>query len=282
MKKTMRIVLSCILLAVLIVSAVKLLGQLEDKAEGTSTYADALQIAHSAGSVQQPEPTQPQQEPAGEAQPSQQEQKSFRWVTAPIGEDAEAEALAQISLDALREVAPQVAGWIRIPGTQVDYPLMAGDDNDFFLTHTWDGTENSVGSIFLEYRNASDLTDFNTIIYGHNMMDGSMFAAIRSYSTQEYWQQHPYIYILTDEGVLRYEVFSAYLADKSSRTYQISFQQEQSRTAFLDDVTLRSAIDTGIHPEETDRIVTLSTCSGAGYSSRWVIHGRLKMVLEVQ
>ena len=282
MKKTMRIVLSCILLAVLIVSAVQLLGQLEDKAEGTSTYADALQIAHSAAPDQSTQPTLPQEEPPEQTQPPQKERKSFRWVAAPIGEDAEAEELAQISLDALREVAPQVAGWIRIPGTQVDYPLMAGDDNDFFLTHTWDGTENSVGSIFLEYRNAPDLTDFNTIIYGHNMMDGSMFAAIRSYSAQEYWKQHPYIYILTDEGVLRYEVFSAYLADKTSRTYQISFRQEQSRTEFLNDVTLRSAVDTGIVPEETDRIVTLSTCSGAGYSSRWVIHGRLKMVQEVE
>ena len=94
---------------------------------------------------------------------------------------------------------------------------------------------------------------------------------------------HPYIYLTTDAGVYRYEVFSSYKADVDGETYGLSFELVKTKARFLLHALENSVIDTGIMPDVTDRILTLSTCSGAGYTTRWVVHARLKMVeVEVQ
>ena len=111
-----------------------------------------------------------------------------------------------------------MVGWIQIPGTEIDYPLMQGKDNDFYLNNNWRGAKEYVGSIFLEYRNDPDMTDFNTIVYGHNMANGSMFGSLHRYQYDAYPEEHPYVYIVTDAGVLRYEVFSTYNAEVTSPT----------------------------------------------------------------
>jgi sortase B len=137
-----------------------------------------------------------------------------------------------------------------------------------------------MGSIFLEQLSSPDLTDKNTIVYGHNMNDGSMFASLRDYREQDYFEDHPYVYILTDLGVYRYELFSSYTASIKSNTYGVEFPTETSWLRFLEKGLEDSVIDTGIQPEPTDRVLTLSTCTGANRSARWVVHARLKMVLE--
>ena len=88
------------------------------------------------------------------------------------------------------------------------------------------------------------------------------------------------MYIISDYGVYRYEIFAAYMANVKSNTYGLSFPSETSRRSFLDKALQDSVIDTNLEPETTDRILTLSTCSGAGYSHRWVLQARLKMVLQ--
>ena len=94
------------------------------------------------------------------------------------------------------------------------------------------------------------------------------------------WLKHPYVYIRSDQGVYRYEIFSSYLAKTTDNAYGIGFPSENARIRFLDDIQKDSAITTGIEPEITDRILTLSTCSGRGKTTRWVVHARLKMVPE--
>ena len=171
-----------------------------------------------------------------------------------------------------------MVGWIWIPESKINYPFLQSTDNDFYLNHTWEKQENSVGSIFLEHQSNSAFTDYNTILYGHNMKDGSMFADLGKYAAQEYWENHPYVYLLTDTGIYRYEVFAAYRADVDSITYGLRFQQEQTKANFLIHALDSSKIQTGIIPDPNDRILTLSTCSGAGYSNRWVVQARLKMI----
>ena len=188
------------------------------------------------------------------------------------------EEMEKINLAALQEVNPDVIGWIRIPDSKIDYPLVRGADNDYYLNNTWDKKKSSVGSIFMEYRNAPDLMDYNTILYGHNMNDGSMFANIKRYSSQWYWERHPYVYILTEQGVYRYEVFAAYETPVDSKTYGLSFRQTETKTALLEHIFEKSPDFYQIVPDPMDRILTLSTCSGMGYSNRWVIHARLKMI----
>ena len=250
---------------IFLVSTCALLLQFRDKAAGSESYRSAAAIAASA--------------PKKETAPSQTEEAVHPdWVPEEITGDPHMEDLAGLDLAALQAVNPQVVGWIRIPDSRIDYPILQGTDNDYYLNHTWDGKENSVGSIFLEHRNTPDFTDFNTILYGHNMNDGSMFANIRRYNTLWYWQQHPYVYLATAEGVFRYEVFSAYESSTEGVAYGLSFRQEETKATFLSTAIQKTAVDAGIRPELHDRVLTLSTCSGMGYASRWVLHARLKMV----
>lgn len=266
MKKKGRRVLFCCLAVVFAVSTGALLLQLLDKAGGKSTYQDALKVA--TGETVSPQPS-----PASEP-----EEAAPLWIPEPVEGDPVMEEMAAISLTALRKENPDVVGWIRIPGTEVDYPLMQGTDNDYYLERTWDGQINSVGSIFLEYQNSPDFTDYNTIVYGHNMADGSMFGGLSRYFSEIYWEQHPYIYVTSDAGVYRYEVFSAYRAGLEDPTYGLSFRKTETRREFILHALENTEVLTKIIPGFQDRILTLSTCSGAGYSSRWVVHGRLKMV----
>lgn len=271
MKKFIRAFLTGLLALVFLFSSAMFLRQQRENEAADSAYSDALALATS-GKAENTPPPSPATEPAAPAEEPQ-------WVVAPLEEsDPHMQMLADMDLDALREVNPDVVGWILIPDTAINYPLMQGTDNDYYLKHTWDGKRYAVGSIFLEQLCSPDLTDFNTIIYGHNMNNGSMFASLRSYRNQEYWQAHPYVYIRTDQGVFRYDIFSSYLAKVDSNTYGISFSNENAKVSFLNQILGDSVIDTGLEPEITDRILTLSTCSGRGYTTRWVVHARLKMI----
>ena len=200
------------------------------------------------------------------------------WAPEPVEADDGLNEIGNINLAALQEVNPDVVGWVLIPGTKVNYPIVQGTDNEHYLKVTWDGKPYAMGSIVLECTNTPDMTQFHTILYGHNMNDGSMFAALRSYSQEKYWKEHPYIYIANSEGCFRYEVFSSYQAQVDSSTYALEFDPDWGPEYFIATIQGKSRIQTGILPEPTDRILTLSTCSG-GYSTRWVVHARLKMVL---
>lgn len=271
MDKRLRKGFLAVLAAIFLVSTVLLLRQFSDNAGGEDAYGDALSVAMQS-LPEENVPLTPAPAAAGT-------EDGPRWVPAPIeGADPELETLAAMDLAALREVNPDVIGWIRIPNTRINYPLLQGQDNDYYLKRAWDHRETSVGSIFLEQRNAADLTDYNTIVYGHNMNDGSMFAGLRKFSAQGYWEKHPYVYILSDAGVYRYEIFASYKAPVDSVTYGLSFHQVETKAAFLLYALENSRIQTEIIPQEHDRILTLSTCSGAGYAHRWVVQARLKMV----
>ncbi|MBP3684425.1 MAG: class B sortase [Oscillospiraceae bacterium] len=271
MKKKTRNILRLLLLVVLCFSLVMLGRQLIDNSSGSSSYDQALALATSGKKNDSAESE-------ASTQPAEEAQEKPEWVPEPVEDDPYMEQLAQMDLSALREVNPDVLGWILIPDSNVNYPIVQGEDNDFYLKHTWDGKENSVGSIFLEHRNTPDFTDYNTIVYGHNMNDGSMFANLKRYNTNWYWERHPYVYILNDDGVFRYDVFSGYETSTEGTAYGLSFNQAQTRATFLETALKKSTAYFEIRPAMTDRILTLSTCSGAGYSNRWVVHARLKMI----
>ena len=223
--------------------------------------------------VKIPEPVVPTaQEPevlpaAPETESEQQEE--------PVWVDPYADALAAMDFSALREVNGEVLGWILIPDTPVSYPLMLGEDNQKYLNTTWRGSRSSVGSIFLECQNSGDLSDFNTIIYGHRTANRSMFGSLKDYARQEYWQAHPYIYITDDGGCKTYAVFAAYEVGVKELTYRIGFDGEEDRTQFLDFCTAQSVIDTGVTPSADSRVLTLSTCTGTGHETRWVVQAVL-------
>ena len=275
MKEQGKKVITVILVGAFLISFFMMLRQEKDKTAGHDTYEAVRQLAVSSPEKE----TEPTEQPAVELVPAVTEAAEYGWIPASVDEaDEYVKTLSAIDLEALQKKNPDVVGWILIPGTQVDFPLLQGEDNEYYLKRTWDGERNNMGSIFLETENSPDFTDFNTIVYGHNMNDGSMFAEIKQYIDQDYAAQHPYVYIRSGEGVFRYEVFAAYEAGVESATYGLSFNQEKTRINFLAEAEKQSEIHMGIEPALTDRILTLSTCTGTGYSSRWVVQASLKML----
>lgn len=275
MKKKHKKILSAVLLVVFLISTTILVRNVLGYGSGGSEYSDAAELARADASRGE-EPTR--ETVAVTMPPETPEDPVMVWVPAPLeAEDPRMEELAETDLDALRKVNEDVLGWIQIPGSKIDYPILQGEDNEYYLKRTWKGHRNPMGSVFLECRNRPDFTDWNTIVYAHNMDNGTMFAGLHRYKQQKYWQEHPYVYIVTDAGVLRYEVFSSYNAEVDSKTYGLSFRQRETREEFIAMALEKSQIDTGIVPEVTDQIITLSTCSG-GEETRRVVHARLPMI----
>lgn len=189
----------------------------------------------------------------------------------PVWQDPYAQALKDMDFSALRQQNPDVLGWILIPGTRVSYPVVQGTDNSYYLDHTWRGGKNSVGAIFMECRNSSDLSDFNTIIYGHRMNNRSMFGTLSQYKSRSYWQAHPYVYLTDDSGTHRYEIFAAGEVSVDSDVYRLELRSDSSRQSFLDSCLALSALNTGVTPHTYDKVLTLSTCTGNGHATRWVV-----------
>lgn len=270
MKKA-KLIVNIVLALVFAFSTVMIALQVLDNSSGENEYRKAIEIAKGTGETSVTAETRNTATDASNA-------GELIWIPEAVEDDPVLEELRKTDLAALREVNPDVVGWIRVPDTKIDYPVVQGEDNNFYLKHTWQGHENTVGTIFMDHGSSPDLTDFNTLIYGHNMRTGSMFASLRNYSQQDYFNAHPYVYLLVDNGAFRFEVFSAYQAELDASAYGQSFRQRETREKFLQDAAEKSTIETEITPGIRDRILTLSTCSGMGYETRWVVHARLKMV----
>lgn len=271
MKKAARRVVLFLFGIVFIVNCAVLVRQWHHYEQGRDLYENAAEL------VDMPDLTNVEPVPLAPLPPevSSGNQPALEPAEVPATPvDPYAEVLNEIDIAALQEVNEDVLGWIVIPDTDLSYPLLQGEDNDYYLNYTWQKSKNAVGSIFLDYRNSSDLSDFNSIVYGHRMRNQSMFGQLHKYQDEAYLKEHPVIYIKTDSGVYTYEIFSVYVAD-SMNTYQLDFADDSDKAQFIDYVASRTWIDTGVVPDVTDRIITLSTCTGNGHDTRWVIHAVL-------
>lgn len=287
-RKRMRKYLSMLLMVVFVISTALLLRQMLDSSNSEKAYREAQQLA---GYVQEtaaatetepapahPQPTAAQTVPETEPETVPETEPEILWVPmAPTEEDPWITELEKTDLSALRQVNEDVIGWVLIPGTKINYPIVQGEDNSYYLNHLWDGRKNSCGSIFMECTESSDFTDFHTILYGHNMSDGSMFSNLHYYDYQSYLPHNPYVYVVTDSGVYRYEIYAAHTIEIDNYVYALDLSREDQKERLIEASMEKTVIDAGITPAVTDRILTLSTCDG-GQSVRWVIHARLEMV----
>lgn len=199
----------------------------------------------------------------------------------PIEEDenklADARLDFAVDFDSLLAVNQDVAGWIWLNDTVVNYPVLhSKKDNDEYLYTTYDGKQNSSGSIFIDYRNNGGYVDDNTVLYGHNMKNGSMFAMLRKMTGQEFYDAHKEFYILTPEGNRRYEIISVFQVDALSSLYDRQFDTVEDKQDWLDRVLQKSAILSPFTASVEDTFVMLSTCvSGDDLRARIVAVGRL-------
>lgn len=274
MNQTLRKTLILLLTLVFLGSGAKVVYQMMEYRQGDEIYAEAETLAGLPDLSGLPVPSLPSgtddssvassslEEPAGEQ--------------APVYVDPYANALRNMDFAALQDVNRDVLGWILIPGTHVSYPLVQGADNSYYLNHTWLKSLNSVGAIFLESTNSRDLSDFNTIIYGHRMNNRSMFGTLHEYKELGYWAAHPYIYLTDQNGSNRYEIFAAYEVRVEEDTYRLNFPSNQAKQNFIDFCLSQSLIDTCVVPSVNDRVLTLSTCTGNGHTTRWVVQAVLE------
>jgi len=255
----MRKVLMLVLAAVFVVSGALLLRQMGDYRQSREDQ----ERARAAAGVSRPEQSQPPVDPS----------ETERTEPRPLEERAA--YLWEVDLAGLRQSNSDVLGWISVLGTQLDYPLLQGEDNQHYLDHTWQGKRNAAGSVFLECTAQPDFSDFNTIVYAHNMKNGSMFGSLRQYRTQSHYEANPYIYIVDDSGLRRYEIFAAFEAEVVGYTYRLDINTPEKKQAFLDYSAGRSVLDADVVPTVEDSVITLSTCTGNGYEHRWVVQGVL-------
>ena len=181
----------------------------------------------------------------------------------------------QIDFAELIRTNPDFRGWLYFPALDISYPVVQGKDNAYYLHHLFSGESNINGSIFVDCHNQPDFTDQNTIVYGHNMKNGSMFGTLDKYQDKELFEQHPEFYLYLPDKILKYRIFSCYAGRTGSEGYRYHFPEEEDFQTFLDTVSSYRDYDTGTELSATDRIVTLSTCVNSRRNYRYLVHGKL-------
>ena len=192
-------------------------------------------------------------------------------------EAPETSAPVDVDFDLLKEMNVEAVGWLYCEGTPINYPVVQSEDNSYYLNHLYDDQKNSSGAIFMDALNSPDLSDANTIIYGHNMKNGTMFASLMNYESQKYYEKHPVMYYITKDHSYRIDIFASYETSGDSEAFTIFFDSEHTYGGYLQRIWGRSRIDTAnIVPMTTaDNIVTLTTCSYSFNNARYVVQGKV-------
>lgn len=186
-----------------------------------------------------------------------------------------------VDFEELAKVNPDIYAWIQIDGTNINYPVVqSAEDDGYYLMRTIERQEGYPGSIYTESCNKKDFSDFNTLIYGHDMADGSMFQNLHNYSDPVYMSEHPEIIIYTPEKKLTYRVFAAVVYDDRHIMKSFDFQNPGDRQSFLDSVyvirDMSSVIDREVPVDTDSRIITLSTCIGGQENNRFLVEAVLQ------
>lgn len=202
------------------------------------------------------------------------------------GEDQGPSLVAPMEIDfaSLKAVNDDVIGWIYVEALDgVSYPVVKGKDNDTYLHMTYEKNYNFAGTIFIDYENSGDFSDCNTLVYGHNMKNGSMFGQLKKFSQDpETYKKSKYFWIFTPDKTYRYEIISAYTTGVNSDTYTLFKGPGQEFEDYLKTIAGRSEIETNAGDlDMMEKIVTLSTCTG-NQSTRFVVQGRRCDELDVK
>lgn len=179
-----------------------------------------------------------------------------------------------VDFNVLQKENPDIIAWIYCEDTPVNYPVVQADDNDYYLRRLLDGTWNVAGTLFMDYRNADDFSDWHTVIYGHNMKNDSMFGTLPEYRSQEYYEQHPVWYLLTPTQNYKIELCAGYVTPSDSEVYDLENSKEK-RDRILETALEQSCFQANVSVSDEDKLITLSTCSYEFENARFVLTGRL-------
>lgn len=193
------------------------------------------------------------------------------------GVDAAVPASKASSMDfaELLDVNSDITGWLFCEGTAIDYPLLHADDNEYYLTRLYTKESNRMGSLFLDHRNTGLFTEQNTVIYGHNMRNGTMFHTLAEYKSQDFYDTHPTMILYTPAGDYTVELFSGTVEDGEIEFVEFEFANGDAFIAYVESFRARSTFTSNVEISPGDRIVTLCTCSYEHTNARYTVMGRL-------
>lgn len=185
-----------------------------------------------------------------------------------------------IDFKKLQAINPDLYAWIRIEDTVIDYPIAQREGDDrYYLRRDLYGEHRTAGCIFTEDENSRDFTDPNTVIYGHNMRNGTMFKGLHKFEDKTFFEEHPFVYIYTPDRVLVYEVFAAYTYDDRHILSSFDFKDENVFADYLEDVvhvrSFGAHVRNDLSLSAGDRIITLATCSGGRPDNRFLVQAVL-------
>ncbi|MBR0207742.1 MAG: class B sortase [Oscillospiraceae bacterium] len=259
--KTILIVLCIILLCVFVYSGYKIITTIMGYKQAEKTYAE---VANQFATVV----VSPTPKPVESAEPQQSEDDGIDPEVSPLN----------IDFAGLRAQSSDYVGWIYSPNTVINYPIAYTDDNFYYLDHIPGEIQNANGTIFIDCRNASDFSDQNTCIYGHNMNDGSMFASLRNYRDANYYPEHPVIYLSTPDFNYRLDLIAGFITEPTSFAYANNFDSPEQFMGHIELIKDLSTFKSDVKVNETDKIVTLSTCTYERDDGRYVVVGKLTRI----
>lgn len=257
MKKVLFVLLTAVFMGVFGVGGYHLYLYYSESAQSDEIYSGLTDY------VQVPDPTKKTPHPTGETDEDGEKMDSdIDWP--------------EVDFQALREINPDIVGWLYCEDTVINYPVVQGSDNSYYLRHLFDGAYNANGCLFLDCRVNGDLSDAHSIIYGHHMKNGSMFSSLDGYKNQEYYEEHPQLLLVTPDANYVVELFAGYVASVEENAWTVGFTNEMEFEDWIVSAIEKSTFESSVTPLSSDRILTLSTCSYEFSDARFVVLGILK------
>jgi sortase B len=187
-----------------------------------------------------------------------------------------ASEVLEVNFDSLTNVNSDCVAWVSIPGTNINYPVVNGIDNQYYVTHTFRKKANKSGAIFLDMRNSSDFSDLNTVLYGHNLKNSKMFSDLKRFLNQSYFNRNHEIVIYMPDKEYHYEIFAVYKTMEDDNTYRVKFTEDGFKE-HLQSICQKAEVLK--EQDDMNMIITLSTCTNDAEGESIVVIGRL---IEVQ
>lgn len=201
------------------------------------------------------------------------------WKTKKFSDDIQRIAITNgkespIDFDALKKINQETVAWLYAPDTKINNVVAQGKDNRYYLHHLLNGTKANAGTLFVDAKNKGDFSDWNTIIYGHHMKNGTMFGGLKKYEDQKYYNKHKDMYLYTPKKNYKLQLIAGYTTDTKNRVYNV-VQTKEERDEILREARQQSDFSSNVKVDVEDRLVTLSTCAYDFQEARYVVIAKL-------